>query len=431
MRSHVKQIRGKKTDVNDSLWLARICQLGLAQANYVPPRRGRHLRQLTRYRRKLVAERRRSRNRVHKTIDHDGVRTGGVLSDIFGVNGRRIVDGLLAGHPPQVMVAGLTNHVRTKVEPLALALAATLDPVSLLLLRMQVAEVDGTDATLAALDTRIRAELADHQRPCGCCRRSPASTSAVPPLSSSSSTRPGGLPGGSPSRRLSRRGARQQHPRRRAALGTGAPRKPDSAGHAGRMRHGAVRTKGSQFYDYHRAHAGRLGYKRAILATAHKLLRVIHSVCATTGPTPTPASTTSAWSSGATRRGSACSDSTAFVEEAQAAGRSRPRSPGCRDAVPARRSRGCPHRSSDPGPSGPATVKARSNRGRLSVRPVPRGVSQQTLCECPEGAPEEQTEAPPRAGHRSGRLPKRRGVGRLAGSLSRSKTHRRKEYPLA
>ena len=54
---HVKQIRGKKTDVNDSLWLARICQFGLAQPSYVPPRRFRHLRQLTRYRRKLVAER--------------------------------------------------------------------------------------------------------------------------------------------------------------------------------------------------------------------------------------------------------------------------------------------------------------------------------------------------------------------------------------
>ena len=175
---HVKQIRGKKTDVNDSLWLARICQFGLAQPSYVPPRRFRHLRQLTRYRRKLVAERSRNRNRVHKTIDHDGLRIGGVLSDIFGVNGRRILDGLLAGHPPRVILAGLTNHVRTKLEPLALALAATLDPISLLLLQMQMAEVDRSDTALAALDTRV---------PCGCCRRSPASTSAVPLPSSSSS----------------------------------------------------------------------------------------------------------------------------------------------------------------------------------------------------------------------------------------------------
>ena len=62
---HVKQIRGKKTDVNDSLWLARICQFGLAEPSFVPPRRFRRLRELTRYRRKLVAER--SRNRTGST----------------------------------------------------------------------------------------------------------------------------------------------------------------------------------------------------------------------------------------------------------------------------------------------------------------------------------------------------------------------------
>ena len=162
---HVKQIRGKKTDVNDSLWLARICQFGLAQPSFVPPRHFRHVRQLTRYRRKLVAERSRNRNRVHKTLDHDGLRIGGILSDIFGVNGRRILDGLVAGDPPHVILTGLTNHVRAKLEPLARALAATLDPTALVLLKMQIADVDRTDTALAALDTHIRGELADYQRP--------------------------------------------------------------------------------------------------------------------------------------------------------------------------------------------------------------------------------------------------------------------------
>ena len=134
---HVKQIRGKKTDVNDSLWLARICQFGLALPSYVPPRQFRQLRQLTRYRRTLVAERSRNRNRVHKTLDHDGLRLGGILSDIFGVNGRRILDGLVAGHPPGRILAGLTTHVQAKLEPLAQALAAALDPLALLKLQMR------------------------------------------------------------------------------------------------------------------------------------------------------------------------------------------------------------------------------------------------------------------------------------------------------
>ena len=158
---HVKQIRGKKTDANDSLWLARICQFGLALPSYVPPRLFRQLRQLTRYRRKLVTERNRTRNRVHKTLDHDGLRLGGVLTDIFGVNGRRILDGLVAGLSPQRILTSLTHHVAAKLAPLAQALAATLDPRALFRLQIQIEAADRADAVLAALDARIQTTLAD------------------------------------------------------------------------------------------------------------------------------------------------------------------------------------------------------------------------------------------------------------------------------
>ena len=276
---HVKQIRGKKTDASDSLWLARICQFGLALPSYVPPRRFRQLRQLTRYRRTLVAERSRTRNRVHKTLDHDGLRLGGILSDIFGVNGRRILDGLVAGRPPRRILAGLTSHVAAKLEPLAQALAATLDPLALLKLQMQMEALDRADAALATLNKRIRAELADHQRPLRLLQTIPgidlgsACTLFVeigPDLGAFREARhlgawAGVAPGNNTSAGKRRSGrARKGNPTLRATLAECA--------------HGAARTKSSQFYDYHRMLAGRIGYKRAILATAHKLLRVIHTV---------------------------------------------------------------------------------------------------------------------------------------------------------
>ncbi len=173
----------------------------------------------------------------------------------------------------------LLVHVRAKLEPLALALAATLDPLSLLLLKMQMADVDRTDSALTALDTRIRTELADHQRPLRLLQTIPgidfgsAATILVelgPDLSASRDARhlgawAGVAPGNNTSAGKRRSGrARRGNPTLRATLAECA--------------HGAVRTKGSQFYGYHRAHAGRLGYKRAILAAAHKLLRVIHTV---------------------------------------------------------------------------------------------------------------------------------------------------------
>ena len=101
----VQQLKGRQSDMADSLWLARICQFGLCRPSYVLPR---DFRQLSRYRRKLVGERSRARNRVHKTLDHDGLRLGGALSDIFGRNGRKILDGLVAGHDQAAILA----HVR-------------------------------------------------------------------------------------------------------------------------------------------------------------------------------------------------------------------------------------------------------------------------------------------------------------------------------
>ena len=94
---HGKQIKGRKTDVADSLWLARICQFGLARASFVPSKEFSDLRQLCRYRRKVVRDRARLRHRIHKTVDREGLHVGGVLSDLFGVNGRRILDGLVSG----------------------------------------------------------------------------------------------------------------------------------------------------------------------------------------------------------------------------------------------------------------------------------------------------------------------------------------------
>ena len=275
----VKQIRGKKTDVNDSLWLARICQFGLALPSYVPPRLFRQLRQLTRYRRKLVDERSRARNRVHKTLDHDGLRLGGVLSDIFGVNGRRILDGLVAGHSPRYILANLTHHVAAKLAPLTQALAATLDPLALFALQIQMEAVDRADTALVALDKRIRTVLADYQRSLLLLQTIPGidygSACTIlaeigPDLGAfrkACSIGPwaGVAPGNNSSAGKRRSGrARKGNPTLRATLAECA--------------HGAVRTKSSQFYGHHRMLAGRLGYKRAILASAHKLLRVIHAV---------------------------------------------------------------------------------------------------------------------------------------------------------
>lgn len=74
----VKQLKGRKTDVADSVWLARVCQFGLASPSHVPPKAFRETRALTRYRCALVGQRSRVRNRVQKVLDNGQV--GAVLN---------------------------------------------------------------------------------------------------------------------------------------------------------------------------------------------------------------------------------------------------------------------------------------------------------------------------------------------------------------
>ncbi|MYH30695.1 MAG: IS110 family transposase [Acidobacteria bacterium] len=286
---HVRQIRGRKTDGSDSLWLARVCQFGLVTPSFVPPRRFRQLRQLTRYRRTLVAERSRARNRIHKILDHDGLRLGGVLSDIFGMNGRRILDGLAAGRPARRILADVTGHIRGKLELLTRTLAATLDPVALVTLQMQLEAVDRTAAAVAALDGRIQAALADYRRPLLLLQTIPGidlrSAAAIlveigPDVAAFRSARhlaawAGVAPGNHVSARKRRSGrVRPGNRMLRATLAECA--------------HGAARSTSSQFHRYHHDLAKRLGYKRAIVATAHKLLRVIHAVLTNDRPYSDP-----------------------------------------------------------------------------------------------------------------------------------------------
>ena len=79
---------------------------------------------MSRQRRILVGQRSTVRNRVQKIIDRAGVRIGGILSNVFGVNGRKILDGLAQGTAREAILASLTSHVANKLEGLTRAPAA-------------------------------------------------------------------------------------------------------------------------------------------------------------------------------------------------------------------------------------------------------------------------------------------------------------------
>ena len=275
----VKQLKGRKTDVADSVWLARVCQFGLATASHVPPKAFREMRVLTRYRRTLIGQRSRVRNRVQKVLDRSGVRVGGVLSDVFGRNGQRILDGLVRGLEPEDILASLSHHVAHKLKRLGDALSLELSAVERLVLCDLLHEHDALQERIQGLDRDIVEGLEPFRerivllqtipgidRPSACAILAEIGPDLDVFGSAERLAAWAGLCPGNDRSAGKRRSAR-------ARMGNKALRAV-----LVECAHGAARTHGCQFRGYHKALMVRRGYKRAIVATAHKLLRVLYVV---------------------------------------------------------------------------------------------------------------------------------------------------------
>lgn len=87
----VKQLKGRKTDTQDSIWLARVCQFGLCSPSHVPPKKFRELREISRHRRRLVSRRSSVRNKIQRIIDRGGLRIDGKRNLFVSENGKMFI----------------------------------------------------------------------------------------------------------------------------------------------------------------------------------------------------------------------------------------------------------------------------------------------------------------------------------------------------
>ncbi|MEC1639990.1 IS110 family transposase [Schinkia azotoformans] len=111
---HVKNVPGRKTDVKDSEWLAKLLRSGLIEGNFVPPEDIRDLRDLTRYRKKLINNRTAEQNRIHKILQDANIKLTSVLSNIFGQSGRKILEAIINGEKIEMENLRDMVHWRTK-----------------------------------------------------------------------------------------------------------------------------------------------------------------------------------------------------------------------------------------------------------------------------------------------------------------------------
>jgi transposase len=152
----VKNVPGRKTDVNDAQWLADLLAHGLIRSSYVPPKPTQELRELTRTRKQLGREVVQHTQRIQKVLDSANVKLSSLLSDTLGQSSRAIIEALIAGETNAEKLADLASRrVKAPREKRVEYLHGKVTDHHRFLLRLHLSQIDSLNATLAQLDARI------------------------------------------------------------------------------------------------------------------------------------------------------------------------------------------------------------------------------------------------------------------------------------
>lgn len=153
---HIKNVPGHKTDKKDSEWIAKLLLSGLLKGSFVPTEWIRELRDLCRYKRKLIAQRVAQRNRLHKILEDANIKLASVASDIFGVTGTLIIDALIRKQDDPEYLANLAKgSLRKKMADLKLSLQGRLTEHHRFMLATLRDSIDSINAQIGHIEARI------------------------------------------------------------------------------------------------------------------------------------------------------------------------------------------------------------------------------------------------------------------------------------
>lgn len=158
---HIKAVPGRKTDVKDAEWIARLLRQGLVQGSFIPNREQRELRELVRYRRSMVEERTREVNRLQKVLEGGNIKLSSVASNVLGVSGRSMLEAMIQGETDTVKLADFAQkRLKQKKDQLQLALEGRLGRHQFMMLEKQLDHIDYLTRLITELDEEIDSRMA-------------------------------------------------------------------------------------------------------------------------------------------------------------------------------------------------------------------------------------------------------------------------------
>jgi transposase len=158
--AHVKNVPGRKTDVNDAVWLADLLAHGLIRASFVPPVAVQELRALTRTRKQFVRERAAHVQRIEKVLEDANLKLSSVISDILGTGGRAVLQALVDGHSdPEFLASRITTRIKSSRTELLEALHGRISAHHRFMLRLHLGHIDALNQAIAAIEKELGSAL--------------------------------------------------------------------------------------------------------------------------------------------------------------------------------------------------------------------------------------------------------------------------------
>lgn len=158
---HIKYVPGHKTDKADSAWICKLLLAGLLKPSYIPAREQRELRDLTRYRTKLIRHVASEKNRIMRILEDCNIKLSSVLSDTSGVVATKLIDMICEGRviTPEVISEVYHGKLSASKEDLYEACNGLVEEHHIYMLGIIRRDIAGTEQIIGELDERIRKML--------------------------------------------------------------------------------------------------------------------------------------------------------------------------------------------------------------------------------------------------------------------------------
>nr|WP_285842821.1 IS110 family transposase [Metabacillus litoralis] len=161
----IKNVPGRKTDVSDAEWIAKLLRHGLIEKSFVPPEDFRNLRDLTRLRKKWIGHMTSEKNRIQKVLETSNIKLSTVISDVFGVSGRKLLEQLISeGFIDQEEVEKkIHGRMAHKKQLITDSLFGTLNDHQLFLIQQSWMHITYLETLISDIEKRIDEILLDYQ----------------------------------------------------------------------------------------------------------------------------------------------------------------------------------------------------------------------------------------------------------------------------